>query len=95
MDGKGDRKMNDPVRSRRDFLKAAALTGAGLSLAGAAKSGAQSAEGGPSPEPPPAAKVPRRELGRTGEMIPILLIGGGQTFDPRFDKILRKVGFQA
>lgn len=77
--------MNDPVRSRRDFLKTAALTGAGLSLAGTAGAGVQSTEAGPAPE---AAKVPRRELGRTGELIPILLIGGGQTFDPRFDKIL-------
>ena len=82
--------MSDPSRSRRDFLKTAALTGAGLSLAGAAKSAADPDGGATSSETAPAAKVPRRELGRTGETIPILVIGGGQTFDPRFDKILHR-----
>jgi len=76
--------MEQQDRSRRDFLKTVALTGAGLSLAG-------TPVGGGSPEDAaPAAKVPRRELGRTGQTVPILLIGGGQAFDPRFDKILHR-----
>jgi len=81
--------MRKPGRSRREFLKAVTLTGAGLSLAGA-PAGGTAAAGEPSPETQPAAKVPRRELGRTGQTVPILLIGGGQTFDPRFDKILHR-----
>lgn len=37
-----------------------------------------------------APKVPRRTLGKTGQKIPILLLGGGSGFDPKFDpKIAR------
>jgi uncharacterized protein len=37
-----------------------------------------------------APKVPRRTLGKTGQKIPILLLGGGAGFDPKFDpKIAR------
>jgi uncharacterized protein len=37
-----------------------------------------------------AAKVPRRTLGKTGQKVPILLLGGGSGFDPKFDpKIAR------
>lgn len=35
-------------------------------------------------------RVPRRTLGKTGQTIPILLLGGGRGFDPKFDpKIAR------
>ena len=35
-------------------------------------------------------RVPRRTLGKTGQKIPILLLGGGSGFDPKFDpKIAR------
>jgi len=37
-----------------------------------------------------APRVPRRTLGKTGQKIPILLLGGGAGFDPKFDpKIAR------
>ena len=37
-----------------------------------------------------APRVPRRTLGKTGHKIPILLLGGGAGFDPKFDpKIAR------
>lgn len=37
-----------------------------------------------------APKVPRRTLGKTGQKVPILLLGGGSGFDPKFDpKIAR------
>jgi predicted aldo/keto reductase-like oxidoreductase len=37
-----------------------------------------------------APKVPRRTLGKTGQKVPILLLGGGAGFDPKFDpKIAR------
>jgi predicted aldo/keto reductase-like oxidoreductase len=73
--------------SRRDFLKTAALSGAALGAAGAASPalGADSAV-----TPPEAAKVPRRTLGRTGESVPILLMGCAQKFDPKYDKLLHR-----
>lgn len=42
------------------------------------------------PLPPEGAKVPRRTLGRTGETIPIIFMGGSQKFDPKFDKMLHR-----
>ena len=37
-----------------------------------------------------APQVPRRTLGKTGQKVPILLLGGGAGFDPKFDpKIAR------
>ncbi len=37
-----------------------------------------------------APKVPRKTLGKTGQKVPILLLGGGAGFDPKFDpKIAR------
>ena len=59
--------------SRRDFLKTAAVTGAGLGLAGSLAGGAAratdpaAADGG---EAQPAEKVPRQELGATGASDP-------------------------
>jgi len=39
-----------------------------------------------------APKVPRRTLGKTGQKVPILLLGGGSGFDPKFDpKIARAI----
>jgi len=74
---------------RRDFMKGAVLGGAGLGIAGSA-----AAHRGPEmlaqAEAAPAATVPRRQLGKTGETIPILLMGGSQTFDPKYDKMLHR-----
>jgi predicted aldo/keto reductase-like oxidoreductase len=79
--------------SRRDFLKKAAVTGAGLGLAGplaggAARAAEQAAAEGA--EPKPADKVPRKKLGSTGETVPILLLGCAQRFDPKYDRILHR-----
>ncbi len=70
--------------TRRDILKlgaaagAAALTGGAL---GAPLVRTASGQEGDAPLP----QVPRRVLGRTGETIPILLMGGGMKLDQRFD----------
>jgi len=85
--------MDDPHRSRRAFLKTVAFTGAALSLGRASIGDDSPADSPAQPAATQAAKVPRRELGRTGQTVPILVIGGGQTFDPRFDKILHR-GFR-
>jgi len=78
--------------SRRDFLKTAAVTGAGLGVAGSlaggearATEGEQKAAGAE-----PAKLVPRKKLGATGEEIPILVLGCAQRFDLKYDKILHR-----
>jgi predicted aldo/keto reductase-like oxidoreductase len=79
--------------SRRDFLKTAAVTGAGLGIAGSlANHGAHAARGEQSGEAAqqPAVRVPRKKLGATGEEIPILVLGCAQRFDPKYDKILHR-----
>ncbi len=70
--------------SRRDFLKAAAITGAGLGVAGGV--GDLAAE----PAASVSDKVPRRQLGRTGVTVPILVLGGSMKFDPKYDKVLHR-----
>jgi predicted aldo/keto reductase-like oxidoreductase len=83
---KGNRK-----RSRREFLKTLAISGAGMSLAGTANAGdAANTEGAASLEATLPAKVPRRPLGATGIEVPILAMGGGQSFDPRYDRLLHR-----
>ena len=76
--------------SRRDILRGFALTGAGLSLGWPAAARALGTADAASPEAIPHRKVPRKELGTTGQKISILIMGGGQTFDPRFDKLLHR-----
>ena len=81
--------MSENGTSRRGFIKAAIASGAAagawshLSLAadGAAPAGA-GAE--------PAASVPRKKLGSTGQEIPILLMGCAQKFDEKYDKVLHR-----
>ena len=81
----------DDKRSRRDFLRTLAITGAGATLAGCNSAGDTSpALPAPVEALPVADQVPRRKLGATGLEVPILTIGGGQTFDPRYDKILHR-----
>ncbi|MBI1318791.1 MAG: hypothetical protein GC168_07555 [Candidatus Hydrogenedens sp.] len=75
--------------ARRDFMKGAVLGGAGLGMAGGASAlhaPMQLAEG----DAAAATTVPRKKLGSTGEEIPILLMGGSQTFDPKYDKMLHR-----
>jgi uncharacterized protein len=81
--------------SRRDFLRVLAGTGVGLGLTAGAPgcSNAQEpAAGGPeaAPAAEPLAAVPRRTLGSSGQSVPILLVGGTQPFDPRYDKLLHR-----
>jgi predicted aldo/keto reductase-like oxidoreductase len=92
---------DDTRSSRRRFLRNIAFTGAGVTLAGcgpAGESGTATAEPVPEAGPhegatPALAKVPRRKLGATGLDVPILSMGGGQTFDRRYDRILHR-GFR-
>ncbi|MCH7908442.1 MAG: hypothetical protein IIB38_02355, partial [Candidatus Hydrogenedentes bacterium] len=78
---------------RREWFKKAAVTGAGMGAVGSllgnrevdAKVGnflIAQAEA--------TAKVPTRELGATGEQIPILLMGCSQKFDMVYDKMLHR-----
>jgi len=79
--------------SRRDFLKTAAATGAGLGLAGSLAGGAVRAAdpaAGESGAAQPADSVPRRKFGSTGETVPILMLGCAQRFDARYDRILHR-----
>jgi uncharacterized protein len=64
-------------RDRRKILKGAAA-GGGLVLASGLGVGPSSIRAAP-------VQVPRRVLGKTGEKIPILCMGGSLQFDPRFD----------
>lgn len=70
---------------RRDFMKGAVTAGAGAGLLG----GAQIAQAQDSEEPAMTA-VPRRELGTTGATVPIILMGGSQKFDTKYDKTLHR-----
>jgi predicted aldo/keto reductase-like oxidoreductase len=61
--------------SRRNMLK---TTGGGLVLASSLGVGPSSVEAAP-------LQVPRRVFGKTGEKIPMLVMGGSVPMDPRFD----------
>jgi predicted aldo/keto reductase-like oxidoreductase len=74
--------------SRRDFLKTAAITGAGLGMAGSLTAAAAPEPASKPPEP--TLQVPRKTLGSTGEKIPILVLGCAQRFDEKYDKILHR-----
>ncbi|HPO12868.1 MAG TPA: aldo/keto reductase [Candidatus Hydrogenedentes bacterium] len=77
---------------RREFIKGAMLTGAGLQLAEAGAQGqpASSPPSGPMLTPPPDQKIPRRKLGKTGVDTPILIMGCCQTLDAAYDKRLHR-----
>ncbi len=78
--------------SRRGFLRTAALTGAGLgafALPGRADSPDAAAPKTAEKQAEPA-RVPRRPLGKTGETVPVLLLGCAQKFDAKYDKILHR-----
>lgn len=84
--------MSDP-KSRREFLKRAALSGAAL---GAAAGGFAHAEDRPAAGAGPTAggaarlaKVPRKKLGKTGVEVPILVMGCAQKFE-KDSKVLRR-----
>ncbi len=71
---------------RREFMKGALASGAGLTLA--TSSHTAKAQEPAAPEKP--QKVPRKMLGKTGVSIPILLMGCCQTLDPKYDKRLHR-----
>ena len=64
--------------SRRTLLKLGVGTAAGASMLDAPAALAASADAA-------LPQVPRRRLGRTGQDVPILLMGGSMSFDQRFD----------
>jgi predicted aldo/keto reductase-like oxidoreductase len=71
--------------TRRDLLKMGVVgAGAGAFALAAQSLGIRPALAG-DPADASLPQVPRRVLGRTGESIPILLMGGGMKLDPRFD----------
>ena len=65
-------------------MKQTAGYGAGLGLVG------NGARDWLAQAPSPEEKVPRKQLGTTGADIPIILMGGSQKFDPRYDKVLHR-----
>jgi hypothetical protein len=82
--------MSEAKFGRRDLLKRAAAVGAGIAAAGTGLQPALAQEAAPQAGAGPAPTVPKRKLGKTGEMIPVLLMGGSQKFDPVFDKMLHR-----
>ncbi len=68
-------------------MTGAAAAGAGLGIFGGSSVAAAQ---GAAPGDSAAGKVPRRTLGKTGETIPILFMGGSQTFDAKYDKLLHR-----
>jgi predicted aldo/keto reductase-like oxidoreductase len=74
---------------RREFMKGALLGGAGLGLAGSAEASRMLLAQEEAPAVA-ATMVPRRKLGSTGETIPIIQMGGSQTFDLKYDKLLHR-----
>lgn len=56
-----------------------------LALGGVASSGLLTSLFSTDAEAADAPKVPRRTLGKTGQKVPILLLGGGSGFDEKFD----------
>jgi predicted aldo/keto reductase-like oxidoreductase len=81
--------MSDSSFGRRELFKRAAAAGAGVAAAGVGLRPALAQDAG-TPDVPLLDKVPRRTLGKTGETIPILFMGGSQKFDPTYDKMLHR-----
>jgi len=73
---------------RRDFVKTALAGGAAAGAASGVSHVAQAQESEAAPQP--YETVPRRKLGTTGETIPIIFMGGSQTFDPKYDRMLHR-----
>ncbi len=73
---------SDSALTRRRLLH---LGGAASAAVAASPLFAGQARAGEARAAAPAPQVPRRTLGKTGKQIPILLLGGGTGFDPKFD----------
>jgi uncharacterized protein len=78
--------MSERDMNRRQVLSSAGATAGGLVLASTLGVGPRALAAS-------AVQVPRRVLGRTGEKIPILLMGGSMPLDLRFDPKLAQ-GFR-
>jgi predicted aldo/keto reductase-like oxidoreductase len=74
--------MSEHEITRRQVLGGGLVVAAGLGV------GPRMLEAAPAP-----LQIPRRVLGKTGEKIPILLMGGSLPLDPRFDPKLAE-GFR-
>lgn len=68
---------------RRSFLARSAVSGLGLTVLGAEGRASASYQGND-------LTVPRKQLGSTGETVPVLLMGCLQKFDPRYDRKLHR-----
>lgn len=76
--------MKEGAMGRRDFIRGTVAGGVGLGMlrtAGGAEAGDLAATEG---------KVPRKALGSTGEVLPIIQMGTCQTMDPKYDKRLHR-----
>lgn len=71
---------------RRSFMKGIAMGGVGVGITGAAATAAQAQDA----DAGPVTAVPRKQLGTTGETIPIIFMGGSRTFDMKYDKTLHR-----
>ena len=76
------KKSKDGGITRRELFGVSTVAAGSAMLGALALPGARADA---APDPPKLPQVPRRTLGKTGESIPILLMGGGMGFDPRFD----------
>lgn len=76
-------KFDEKKISRREMLKLAGLAGFGSAFWPASLNGEETAPA--QPEQPALPQVPRKVLGKTGEKIPILLMGMAMKLDQRFD----------
>jgi len=70
-----------PTENRRQFLKVGAA--AAVALTTKARADEPPAKEAPDKEAPKAQELPRRKLGKTGEMVPVLSLGTGGGPSPR------------
>lgn len=88
--------MGENESSRREFLRKAALSGAAMGVVAGGLGGAEAADGAAAAsaaggaDASPGQKVPRKPLGKTGQSVPILLMGCAQKFDEKYDKLLHR-----
>lgn len=79
--------LNNKKMNRRDMLKLAGLAGLGLALPMGVRAAVEGGggDGGAPPANQNLPQVPRRVFGKTGEKIPILLMGTAMKLDQKFD----------
>lgn len=82
--------MNADKIARRDLFKRTAAAGLGFAGAAGLGTGVAQAQEPAAPDVPMLDKVPTRTLGATGAQVPILLMGGSQVFDAKYDRMLHR-----